>query len=962
MTLGPASALLEQELSREIQRQGIVVWLDRDASFTGFVERLRERHAQGLFPYPVVGFRGSYLEMIFALEPHGDGYDRAPLLVHMPGFNQTSIRTTPVLELYLAGKCHQKSLETLIQQAATGRATPAEVANLLATKPTLEQADAWLDQASDHPSMGLAAVLESSGQVLLVEALTSADGGNLSRQVKGAPDEEVVKDYLHKLLGMDGEWLQSMRAKAPEASGAADAPSDQTAVKKPEGPKPILDAAGAWLLCVEYVHDLQRPPHLDALKRLAGLPTALVKVCQRLVGELRTRYPDAYERIAGHVEGSIQGELDQMTAEDLGQIDTFREEEDRVLAGAVAALAGKEWGKAETWYKAREGERSFWTKRDQSRRLAWDLVGEAAAFGLALAQNPRPFAEVSSHERAAHRYAEVASKVDRAHRRFEQERARRLDPRVPHFGALQEVVGLLRELHRSWADQLAKDFGRLCRSCGFLPESELRQRNVYEQVVQPLTLGGQRVAVFLIDAFRYEMAAELFEELRGSGGPGTSIDLKARLAELPTITSVGMNALAPVAKDEKLSVAGELEGFRAGEFTVKDPKGRSRAMGMRSDGQPALHLELADLCDRPQEVLGKLKSQRVVVVHSEELDSAGEANLGVDAFEAILRRLRAAWHHLQNKGIKQAVFTADHGFLLQDSTTKIVPFGKKTDPNRRYVIDRYERGEEGLTPVPFASLGYEGIEGYLLLRDDTAAFATPHASRAFDHGGNSPQERYIPVLIVSRKAPEGVFVAEYLIEAKAEDDAFGCHRISLRLVFPQNSKNALPFVGPRAVDLALRVPGRPDVRIVVKEVSGDGKLAAGRIQAGVKGWLEVFFALEGKADERVQVEVYHPDSIHRVQGALADGMFAVVGTTTAPAASAGRGWTASVEDAGARAVFEHLADHGSITEEEVIRKLGSPRAARRFALSFDSYLRLLPFKVRSESNASGLRYVREEES
>ena len=93
--LRPASALLEQELAQEIRRQGIVVWLDRDKSFTTFVDRLAERHAAGTFEHPVVGFRGSFLEMLFALETRGSGYDRNPLLIHMPGFNEEGNARAP---------------------------------------------------------------------------------------------------------------------------------------------------------------------------------------------------------------------------------------------------------------------------------------------------------------------------------------------------------------------------------------------------------------------------------------------------------------------------------------------------------------------------------------------------------------------------------------------------------------------------------------------------------------------------------------------------------------------------------------------------------------------------------------------------------------------------------------------------------------------------------------------------
>jgi hypothetical protein len=100
MTLGPASALLEQELAQEVRRQGIVVWLDRDAGFTGFVEGLAARHAASASPaYAVVGFTGSFVELLFALEAEGSGYDKSALLVHMPGFNEDTIRGTPVLEL-----------------------------------------------------------------------------------------------------------------------------------------------------------------------------------------------------------------------------------------------------------------------------------------------------------------------------------------------------------------------------------------------------------------------------------------------------------------------------------------------------------------------------------------------------------------------------------------------------------------------------------------------------------------------------------------------------------------------------------------------------------------------------------------------------------------------------------------------------------------------------------------------
>jgi hypothetical protein len=265
-----------------------------------------------------------------------------------------------------------------------------------------------------------------------------------------------------------------------------------------------------------------------------------------------------------------------------------------------------------------------------------------------------------------------------------------------------------------------------------------------------------------------------------------------------------------------------------------------------------------------------------------------------------------------------------------------------------------------------SALGYEGMSGYLLLLDDTAVFATGVTGATFVHGGNSPQERIIPVLTVSRKRVEASGYAEYAIEARARPDAFGFHWLQVRITFPRDAQTGLAFVGPRTIALDLGVPGRRDVRAIVKEVSGAGSLKAGRVEAPVKDdWTDVFFALEGPTDERTPVEVYHGDGIEKVRPCTVDGLFDVTGTlvrvVSAAPASGSPGWETAIEDPAVQKIFLHIEKHRSITEAEIISMLGSPRAARRFALAFDDNVAKLPFKVRSEANASGKRYIREED-
>jgi carbon-monoxide dehydrogenase large subunit len=85
----------------------------------------------------------------------------------------------------------------------------------------------------------------------------------------------------------------------------------------------------------------------------------------------------------------VADEVEAARAEDLGKVDTFRFEEDKVLKAALVALAdGDQAGSAlaAEWAALRitpkPGRASFWLKDDPARQSAWQLVGAAARLGL----------------------------------------------------------------------------------------------------------------------------------------------------------------------------------------------------------------------------------------------------------------------------------------------------------------------------------------------------------------------------------------------------------------------------------------------------------------------------------------------------------------------------------------------------------------------------------------------------
>ncbi len=960
--LGPVSAQLARELEGVIRRHKTVFWLDSTSAYSGFVDALAARHRAGEAPYPVVGFRGSYLETILELQAYGSSLDKPSLLVHLPGFRPASVRETPLLEMYEPSHPFEKSLETLVREAATGRVAPDRV-EAYAKSPglSLEGADAWLaDQLAGRAASQseLARWLEATSLGVVVEELLGRDTC-LDAKLKSEADFATLQAFLHRQTGLDEAWRAACLAYPQQKLR-----------------EQIAFALAAWLLCVEFVHDLTRAPRFEKLASIASLSKPLVDTCTALVRALRERHADAYAAWADLVQSNLlDTELSELRAEELGQVDTFRREERRVLHAAIESLQRGEWKPARDWAKAREGKASFWLERDQYRRWEWLLVGHAAAFAEALARHARPLEGARSLEEAVDVYRKGAFEVDRAHRRFEQERLRLLDPQLEHHLDLKEgVTRVLRERYRAWADQLAGDFAALCRAGSFLPERSLQQRTFYEEVVQPLTTGGERVVVFLVDAFRYEMATELLEDVRGGGA---QVELRARLAELPTITAVGMNVLAPVAEGTKLQIlvseAGAFKGFTQREAAVATPAQRANSMGRRSLGRAATLLTLAQVCDEDAAQLRKMiASSKLVVVQSREIDDAGEANLGLQTFEQSLKQLRMAFTHLQAAGVKQFVFTADHGFLMQDSTTATRDWGERQGASRRHVYSRQLRQEPGLSTVPLTQLGYEGDSGYLLFGDDTAIFSTGTPGASFVHGGNSLQERVIPVLTVTRKREASPSLSAYKVAARGERDVLGARVIRVQVELAREQTVALGFVAKTHLELALRVPGRPEIEVIVRDAAEGASRLDDRLRLAVGGEEgKIYFTLRGPIDERLPVEIYCPDGNERVASTITAEQFAVEAarasqpasaTPLPPSAAPGppstRRWQDAIGDAGAVAIFTHIEQHGSITEGEVIALLKSPRAARAFSLGYEAMAERLPFRVTTRTE-QGKMYVKD---
>lgn len=959
---GPVSTALEEELRDDVRRNGLVVWLDSSGHYTRFAERLEQSDGLG---YAVRRYRGSFLELMLELEPLTGG-ERINLLLHVPGYNRDTIKKTPLLELYAAGKSRAKALDTVIRNAAAGQVSSEQIDTFLAAgEQSLEDADRWLAsqlEAGAETGDAFAASLRLLGPRGVLGDLLA--GGALAR------DDEALWRQWGVWVGLPAAWRESMLPPRPQ-------------------PLDVAATVAGWILAVEYVHDLRRAPVSALLEGAQELARPVLETALELARQLRGGDAAFYRQAAEEAEELLADEVKAARAEDLGRIDTFRFEEDVVLDAALDALGDEAWQRVAEWAARRVGDDrkgTFWLQQDSHRRRTWELIELAAKLGLRIEEaGELPIEE--GLEAAVEAYAQLGAAVDRAHRLLVERRPTLLTPELPKFDTLRRRLGAMQVHWRAWADEWSRRWNTLCRREGFLPPPALQQRELFDQVVAPLAAQGL-TAYFTLDGFRFEMAAALFEQLQAT--PASQVKLAARLAELPTVTEVGMNVLSPVVRGGRLAPAGleagsdakkKIKGFASGEFRVADRETRRRAMHGRVGGSRCPRLSLDEVTGRSVASLRRSLSQaRLVLITGREADRAGENELAPWVLEDVVNKVRTAWQFLRESGVRRFVITSDHGFLLLDATARRVPIehGRRLDPKARYVFSAVAADEDEKVRVSLAELAYDDAEGYVIFPESTAPFNARGRDKGYLHGGNSLQERVVPVLTVVHRAAAGGAAERFELVAAARSGEASMHRLEARA--RARDQGRLDFGALASLELALRVPEDPLVRVELFEARRGATLQDGLVKARIDEDFELLFRLVGARESRVRVELYHPGVEAEVEPVSPAARFAVTALrpperrpvegdvesgrpSDEPAASQVDEPPASdwLDDlpTGVRQVFAHIENHGAIVETEAAAMLGGQRGLRRFSRRFEHHAASAPFDVRIDVVAGVKRYVRE---
>lgn len=283
----------------------------------------------------------------------------------------------------------------------------------------------------------------------------------------------------------------------------------------------------------------------------------------------------------------------------------------------------------------------------------------------------------------------------------------------------------------------------------------LRQRDVFEKQVKPHLSEG-KVAYVWVDALRFEMARELCRVLKDD----FTLEILPAIGTIPTITEIGMAALLPKANDaaKVVSVGGGKLALEIGSKVVKDRKDRV-AFLKENAGVPVFDAKLEDLLPKPsKKVKDGIQTSQLILITSQEIDELGEADNVAQArlqIDSVLGHLRRGVRVLADNGIETIVLVADHGHLFADEIGEDMkiesPGGKVEDLHRRVWVGVGGTSEPSYLRTSLTSLGVDS-EFDIATPWTFAVFKSKGGGRAYFHGGLSPQELIIPVVVMHSAA------------------------------------------------------------------------------------------------------------------------------------------------------------------------------------------------------------------
>lgn len=310
----------------------------------------------------------------------------------------------------------------------------------------------------------------------------------------------------------------------------------------------------------------------------------------------------------------------------------------------------------------------------------------------------------------------------------------------------EKVEGLyndwfLNQLGTNWSDICADELAQH----GRILEVDQQER-FYRSRVESC---DSRVYVIISDAFRYEVAASLTEQLRRETQCKVTLDSAQGI--FPTITKFGMAALLP---HSKLNVVQKTNGGVSVLVDGASTEMPNRDKVLKTAHSASVALQYKNIIKMKRaDRQALVKGMDVVYIYHDKVDEASHTadNLVFPACDDAISEIKNIVRIICNEfGGTRIFITADHGFLYtyspltEDDKVDKTSFNQQdVEYGRRYAIMQQGANPDYLLPVKFVD-EESGLVAFA--PRENVRIKMSGGGLNFVHGGISLQEMVVPVI------------------------------------------------------------------------------------------------------------------------------------------------------------------------------------------------------------------------
>lgn len=268
---------------------------------------------------------------------------------------------------------------------------------------------------------------------------------------------------------------------------------------------------------------------------------------------------------------------------------------------------------------------------------------------------------------------------------------------------------------------------------------------------------GQKTAVIISDALRYEAAQTLADRLGEDAR--NQVDLAPTLGALPSITSLGMAHLLP-----HDAIASTDDGaFEIDGISTSGVQNRERILQTHDAEARALPFDEVRAMNTTE---GRelAKGHDCLYIYHDRIDAIGDNRRTerdvVPAIETAVDEIQRLIKTLNNWNYRRVVVTADHGFLysesdLPDSMVERLPDLEGSLVQKNRVVVAEEAPPDIGYRFPIRAVSSVDADLHVVVPRAVNRYRRRGAGKQYAHGGASLQEMVVPALVL-KKAREDV--------------------------------------------------------------------------------------------------------------------------------------------------------------------------------------------------------------